>query len=73
MSLFPLYDCTLADARTMESLRAVTLPLVPRVGKDVCLDGRTSRVAKVEYELESRQRVRLGHLSRVIVYLEPAV
>ena len=73
MALIPLYDCELVDVRTSERLLTVTLPLVPRVGEGIRAEGRMFRVAKIEYELEGRQRVRLGHLSRVVVYLEPAV
>lgn len=71
MSLIPEYHCELVDARTAKPLRIVKLPLVPRVGEVVRLDGKESRVARLEYELEGRQRIRVGHLSRIVVYLEP--
>jgi len=73
MALIPLYDCELVDLRTSERLLTVTLPLVPRVGEEVRAEGNTFRVAKVAYDLDGHQRVRLGHLSRVVVYLELAV
>ncbi len=79
MSLVPALDCTFVDARSGEVLRAATLPVVPRVGESVRLgDGGGEpaagvyRVASVRYEVEGRQRLRLGHLAGITVGLEPA-
>jgi hypothetical protein len=76
--LRPLYDCAIVDIRTEDVLATVTLPSVPRVGEDLRLtgDGYTDevfRVASVQYEIEHKQRVQLGHLSGVTIGVEPRI
>jgi len=79
MSLIPELDCTFVDTRTGEVVRTATLPVVPRVGEALRLSdarepaARGYRITSVEYEVADRQRLRLGHLDRITIGLEPAV
>lgn len=70
MSVIALFECTLVDARTQEVLWTATLPVVPRVGDELRVRGELLRVVGVRYELEERQRVRLGHLARITISLQ---
>jgi hypothetical protein len=74
--LIPIYECDLVDAESGERLHAVTLPLVPRTGEVVHFgsqaahgDGRAYRVVEVQYAVAAQQRVRLGHLDRIVIRL----